>query len=144
MLNREQIMEIIPHRPPFLLIDEIVELEPGVRAVGIKHVSPDEYYFAGHFPGEPIMPGVLQVESLAQVGAVAVLSMPDFKGKIALFGGIREAKFRQVVRPGDTLRLEVELTRLRSRVGVGAAKAFLGDKVACDCEITFIIGENQA
>ena len=140
MLNKEQIKEIIPHREPFLLIDEIVELEPGKRAVGMKYVTEDEYYFKGHFPGAPVMPGVLTVESLAQVGAVAVLSMPEFKGKTAFFGGIKNAKFRAMIKPGDTLRLEVELLRLRSRVGIGAAKAFLGDKCACEAEISFIIG----
>ena len=143
MLNKEQIKEIIPHRDPFLLIDEIIELESGKRAVGIKYVSEDEYYFKGHFPGQPVMPGVLIVESLAQVGAVIVLSMPDFKGKIALFGSIKNARFRKIVRPGDVLRLEVEMVTLRSRMGVGMAKAYVGEDVACDCEITFMIGKSE-
>ena len=138
-LNREQIKEIIPHRDPFLLIDEIVEMEEGKRAVGMKYVSADEYYFQGHFPEKPVMPGVLMVEALAQVGAVAVLSMEQYKGKIAFFGSIREAKFRQMVEPGDTLRLEVELIKMKSRIGVGACKAYKDDKVACSCEITFIV-----
>lgn len=143
MLNKEQIKEIIPHRDPFLLIDEITELEAGKRAVGIKYVSEDEYYFKGHFPEQPVMPGVLIVESLAQVGAVIVLSLPDFKGKIALFGSIKNARFRKIVRPGDVLRLEVEMVTLRSRMGVGMAKAYVGEDVACDCEITFMIGKSE-
>jgi len=134
-------MEIIPHRDPFLLIDEILEMDEGKSAVGIKHVSIDEYYFKGHFPGKPVMPGVLMVEALAQVGAVAVLSMEQHKGKIAFFGSIREAKFRKMVEPGDTLRLEVELIKMKSRIGVGACKAYKNGELACSCEITFIIGQ---
>lgn len=140
LLNKEQIMEIIPHRDPFLLIDEIVELEEGKRVVAMKYVKEEEYYFKGHFPQEKVMPGVLIVEALAQAGAVAILSMEANKGKIAYFGGIKEAKFRQKVSPGDTLRLEVTLDRLRSRAGTGKATAFLGDKIACQCEIMFAIG----
>lgn len=140
LMNREQIMEIIPHRDPFLLIDEIEEMEEGKSITAIKHVSEKEYYFAGHFPQEKVMPGVLIVEALAQAGAVAILSMPEHRGKIAYFGGIKEAKFRQKVVPGDTLRLHVELDRLRSSSGKGVATAYLGDKVACKCEITFAIG----
>ena len=134
-LNKEQIKEIIPHREPFLLIDEIVEMEEGKRVVAMKYVNADEYYFEGHFPQEKVMPGVLIVEALAQAGAVA-----EHRGKIAYFGGIKEAKFRQKVFPGDTLRLEVELNRLRSKAGYGKATAYLGDKVACQCEIMFAIG----
>lgn len=140
ILNREQIQEIIPHRDPFLLIDEIVEMEEGKRVVAMKYVNGEEYYFKGHFPQEQVMPGVLIVEALAQAGAVAILSMEEHRGKIAYFGGIKEAKFRQKVVPGDTLRLEVELDRLRSRAGYGKAVAYLGDKVACQCEIMFAIG----
>lgn len=140
LMNREQIMEIIPHRDPFLLIDEIEEMEIGKSITAIKHVNEKEYYFEGHFPQEKVMPGVLIVEALAQAGAVAILSMPEHKGKIAYFGGISEAKFRQKVFPGDTLRLHVELDRLRSKSGKGMATAYLGDKVACRCEITFAIG----
>jgi 3-hydroxyacyl-[acyl-carrier-protein] dehydratase len=140
ILNKEQIKEIIPHRDPFLLIDEIVEMEVGKRVVAIKHVSAEEYYFQGHFPQEKVMPGVLIVEALAQAGAVAILSMPEHRGKIAYFGGIKEAKFRQKVTPGDTLRLVVELDRLRSKAGYGKATAYLGDKIACQCEIMFAIG----
>jgi 3-hydroxyacyl-[acyl-carrier-protein] dehydratase len=140
ILNRDQIQEIIPHRDPFLLIDEIVEMEIGKRVVAIKYVKGEEYYFKGHFPQEQVMPGVLIVEALAQAGAVAILSMEEHRGKIAYFGGIKEAKFRQKVFPGDTLRLEVELDRMRSKAGFGKAVAYLGDKVACKCEIMFAIG----
>lgn len=140
ILNREQIKEIIPHRDPFLLIDEVVEMETGKRIVAMKYVREDEYYFQGHFPQEKVMPGVLIIESLAQAGAVAILSMEEHRGKIAYFGGIKEAKFRQKVVPGDTLRLEVVLDRLRSKAGYGKATAYLGDKIACQCEILFAIG----
>lgn len=140
ILNREQIKEIIPHREPFLLIDEVVEMENGKSIVAMKHVREDEYYFQGHFPQEKVMPGVLIIESLAQAGAVAILSMEEHRGKIAYFGGIKDAKFRQKVVPGDTLRLEVFLERLRSKAGYGKATAYLGDKIACQCEILFAIG----
>lgn len=140
LLNKEQIKEIIPHRDPFLLIDEITELEEGKKVVAVKYVREEEYYFQGHFPQEKVMPGVLIVEALAQAGAVAILSMTEHKGKIAYFGGIKEAKFRQKVVPGDCLRLEVTLDRLRSRAGTGKAVAYLGDKLACQCEIMFAIG----
>lgn len=140
ILDREQIKGIIPHRDPFLLIDEIVEMEEGKRVVAMKYVNADEYYFQGHFPQEKVMPGVLIVEALAQAGAVAILSMEEHRGKIAYFGGIKEAKFRQKVVPGDTLRLVVELERLRSKAGYGKAIAYLGDKIACQCEIMFAIG----
>lgn len=139
-LNKEQIKEIIPHRDPFLLIDEIIEMEVGKRVVAMKYVKEEEYYFQGHFPQEKVMPGVLIVEALAQAGAVAILSMEEHRGKIAYFGGIKEAKFRQKVFPGDTLRLEVVMERLRSKAGFGRAAAYLGDKIACECEIMFAIG----
>jgi 3-hydroxyacyl-[acyl-carrier-protein] dehydratase len=137
-LDLEQIKEILPHREPFLLIDEIVELVPGERAVALKHVKADEYYFKGHFPGNPVMPGVLQIEALAQAGAVAVLSMPEHKGKIAYFTSVDKAKFRGMVQPGDELRLEVRLENLRSRAGKGKAVAYKDDKVVCECEIMFM------
>lgn len=140
LMTKEQIKEIIPHREPFLLVDEVLEMEEGKRIVAKKYVRADEYYFEGHFPGEKIMPGVLQIESLAQAGAIAILSMAEHKGKIAYFGGIKEAKFRQKVVPGDCLTLEVTLDRMRSRAGIGTAEAYIGDKLACRCEIMFAIG----
>lgn len=139
-LSREQIQEIIPHRDPFLLVDEVLELEPGKRVVAVKRVRPDEYYFEGHFPQEKIMPGVLIVEALAQAGAVAVLSLEENKGKIAYFGGIQEAKFREKIVPGDTLRLEVTMERLRATAGIGSAVAMKEGKAACSCRLTFAIG----
>lgn len=140
MLDIKQIMEIIPHRYPFLLVDRIEELEEGKRAVGIKNVTMNENFFQGHFPGEPVMPGVLIIEALAQVGAVALLSLEQFQGKIAYFGGINKAKFKQKVLPGDVLRLEIEIIKQKGPVGIGQAKAYVGDKVACEAELTFAIG----
>lgn len=140
LLSTKEIMEIIPHRQPFLLIDTIEELEPGVHAVGKKCVSYNEPYFAGHFPQEPVMPGVLIVEALAQVGAVAILSQPEFKGKTAYFAAINSAKFKNKVVPGDVLRLETEIIKVKGPIGVGAAKAYVGDKLAVQAELTFAIG----
>lgn len=140
-LTTKEIMEIIPHRQPFLLIDTIEELEPGQRAVGKKCVSYNEPYFAGHFPSEPVMPGVLIVEALAQVGAVAILSKPENKGKIAYFGAINNAKFKNKVTPGDVLTLEVEIIKAKGHIGVGKAKAVNQDgKVAVLAELTFAVG----
>lgn len=118
-----EIMDIIPHRYPFLLIDTIEELEPGVRAVGRKCVSAGEPYFQGHFPGNPVMPGVLIMEALAQVGAVAILSQPEWKGKTAYFAGIDKAKFRKMVVPGDVLSLEMEIVKIKGPIGVGKARS---------------------
>ena len=140
VLTTKEILEIIPHRHPFMLIDTIEELEPGVRAVGKKCVSYNEPYFAGHFPQEPVMPGVLIVEALAQVGAVAILSQPEFKGKTAYFAAINSAKFKNKVVPGDVLRLETEIIKVKGPIGVGAAKAYVGDKLAVQAELTFAIG----
>ena len=140
VLNTQQIMEIIPHRQPFLLIDTIEELEPGVRAVGKKCVSYNEPFFGGHFPQEPVMPGVLIVEALAQVGAVAILSEPEFKGKTAYFGAINSAKFKKKVVPGDVLTLELEIIKKKGPIGVGAAKAYVDGKIAVLAELTFAIG----
>ncbi|RXT04357.1 3-hydroxyacyl-ACP dehydratase FabZ [Ammoniphilus sp. CFH 90114] len=144
MLNIEQIKEIIPHRYPFLLVDKILELEVGKRAVGLKNVTANEPFFQGHFPEYAVMPGVLIVEALAQVGAVAVLSMEENKGKIAFFAGIDGVRFKEQVRPGDTLTLEVEMTTLRRGIGKGRAVARLGDKVAVEGELMFAIGHSKA
>lgn len=140
-LSTKEIMEIIPHRQPFLLIDTIEELEPGVRAVGRKCVTYNEPFFGGHFPQEPVMPGVLIVEALAQTGAVAILSKPKNKGKIAYFGAINNAKFKTKVVPGDVLSLEVEIIKEKGPIGVGRAKAVNQDgKVAVVAELTFAVG----
>lgn len=141
LLTTKEIMEIIPHRQPFLLIDTIEELEPGVRAVGKKCVSYNEPYFAGHFPNEPVMPGVLQIEALAQVGAVAILSQPEFKGRTAYFAAINSAKFKNKVVPGDVLRLETEIIKIKGPIGIGAAKAYVDDKLVVQAELTFAIGK---
>lgn len=138
-LDIKQIMEIIPHRPPFLLIDRITDMEPGVRASAIKNVSMNEPFFQGHFPGEPVMPGVLIVEAMAQAGAVALLSTEEFKGHLAFFGGIKNAKFKHMVTPGDQLRLEVTLGKMKMNVGTGSGKAYVGDKLAASADFIFIV-----
>ena len=139
-LNIEQIKEIIPHRPPFLLVDKITDFEPGAWAKGIKAVTVNEPFFAGHFPEYHVMAGVLILEALAQVGAVAILSLPAYKGKIAFFGGIKNARFKKQVRPGDVLELSCELTQRRGPVGFGKAVAKVDGKVAAQGEPTFAIG----
>ncbi len=141
LMGTKEIMEIIPHRQPFLLIDTIEELEPGKRAVGKKCVTYNEPFFAGHFPGEPVMPGVLIVEALAQTGAVAILSQPDFKGKTAYFGAINNARFKQKVVPGDVLMLEFEIVKQKGPIGIGTAKATVNGKVAVQVELTFAVGQ---
>ena len=140
MLDITEIKKIIPHRYPMLLIDRVEELIPGEKAVAKRNVTINEELFNGHFPGNPVMPGVLIVEALAQTGAVALLSLPEFKGKTAYFGGIKSAKFRKVVRPGDSLRLEVNLEKIRNNVGLGKAVATVDGKKACTAELTFMIG----
>ena len=142
LLSTKEIMEIIPHRQPFLLIDTIEELEPGVRAVATKCVSYNEPFFAGHFPQEPVMPGVLIIEALAQAGAVAILSVPENKGKLAVFTGINNFKFKHQVIPGETLRLEVEMTKMRGPMGKADVCAYVEDKVAAKGEISFALVEN--
>lgn len=143
-LSREQIKEIIPHRDPFLFLDEVIDLKPGKRAVAIRYVDPDEAYFEGHFPGNPIMPGVLQVEALAQAGAVAALSLPENKGKLVLFAGIDGVRFKRIVKPGETLRLEVEMTKMRGAIGKGEARATVGDELVCKATLTFAIADREA
>lgn len=139
MLNIKEIQEILPHRYPFLLVDKIESLEPGVKAVGYKNVTINEPFFQGHFPQEPVMPGVLIIEALAQVGAVAMLSLEEFKGKIGYFTGIDRAKFRKKVLPGDVLRLEVEIIKRKGPIGIGKAIAYVDDKKAAEAELSFII-----
>ena len=138
-LDINQIMEILPHRPPFLLVDKITACEPGQWAEGIKNVTMNEPYFVGHFPGKPIMPGVLILEALAQTGAVAALSLPEFKGKIAVFGGVKNCRFKRQVVPGDVLELRCELTNRRGPVGFGVAEAKVDGQLACRAELTFAI-----
>lgn len=140
VFTTKEIMEIIPHRQPFLLVDTIEEMEPGKRAVGKKCVTYNEPYFAGHFPQEPIMPGVLIIEALAQVGAVICLSMPENKGKLAIFGGIDKARFRRKVVSGDVLTLEVELIRQKGPIAIAKAVASVDGKVAASAELTVAIG----
>ena len=140
-LDVKQIEEIIPHRHPFMLIDTIEELEPGERALGRKCVSFNEPYFAGHFPGNPVMPGVLIIEALAQVGAVAILGQPEWKGKTAYFVGIDKCRFKQKVHPGDVLMLETKIIKVKGPIGVGEAVATVDGKVAAKAELTFAIGD---
>ncbi|MEW5954826.1 MAG: 3-hydroxyacyl-ACP dehydratase FabZ [Bacillota bacterium] len=144
MLDLNEIQKILPHRYPFLLVDRILEFEPGKRAVGLKNVSANEPYFAGHFPGHPVMPGVLIVEAMAQVGAVALLSMPELKGRIALFAGIEKCRFRRQVAPGDQLVMEVELLKVRGPLGKGGGVARVGDQVAAEGEFLFAIMEQKS
>ena len=139
VMDQKQIMEIIPHRDPFLLIDTIEEMEVGKRVVATKHMKPDEFWFKGHFPDYPVVPGVLMLEMCAQAGAVAMLAMPENKGKIGFFGGVKEAKFRRQVVPGDTLRIEVEIIKVKGPVGVGKAIATVDGEKAVSAEISFAI-----
>lgn len=139
LLTSKEIMEIIPHRQPFMLIDTIEEMEPGVRALAKKCVSYNEPFFQGHFPGEPVMPGVLIIEALAQTGAVAILSLPENKGKTAYFAAINFAKFKKKVIPGDVLMLETEIIKVKDPMGIGKATATVDGKVAVQAELTFAI-----
>ncbi len=140
VLTAKEIMEIIPHRQPFMLIDVIEELIPGKRAVGKKCVSYNEPYFAGHFPAEPIMPGVLVIEALAQVGAVAILSLEENKHKTAYMAAVDHAKFKRKIIPGDVILLETEIIKIKGPIGVGRAVASVNGKVAVQAELTFAVG----
>lgn len=140
-LSCSEIQEILPHRYPFLMVDKITECEPGVYAKGIKCISANEMQFMGHFPGHPVMPGVLIIEALAQVGAVALLTEEENKGKLAFFGGIKNARFKQQVVPGDVLQLECKLTSRKGPVGFGEAVAYVNEKIAAKAEISFALGD---
>ena len=139
LLNKEQIMEIIPHRDPFLLIDEINEMTPGQKVVATKLIREDEYWFKGHFPEYPVTPGVLLIEMLAQAGAVCMLSLEEHKGKIGFLGGVNNAKFRRQVLPGDTVKLEVEMIKIRGSIGIGKALATVNGEKAVSAEISFAL-----
>jgi len=141
MLTQKEIKEILPHRDPFLFLDEVTELVPGERVVAIKKVRRDEPYFKGHFPGRPIMPGVLQIEAMAQAGAIAALAMPGNRGKLVLFAGIDGVRFKRVVVPGETLRLEVRMTRMRGAIGKGEGRALVDGELACKATLTFMLAE---
>lgn len=140
VMTAKEIMEVIPHRQPFMLIDTIEELEEGKRVVAKKCVSYNEPFFAGHFPQEPVMPGVLIVETMAQAGAVAILKQPDFQGKTAYFAALNNVKFKGKVVPGDVLMLEVEIIKVKGPIGVGSGKAYVDGKLVTQAELTFAIG----
>ncbi len=142
-LDSVAIRKIIPHRYPFLLVDRIIELTPGERAVGIKNVTANESFFQGHFPEYPVMPGVLIVEAIAQVGAVAMLSLPELAGQIALFAGIEKVRFKRQVKPGDTIRLEVEMGKIRRSIGTGTGTATVEGQIACTGEFMFALVPDQ-
>lgn len=137
--NINDIQNILPHRYPMLLIDKIIELDEGQRAVGIKNLTMNEHFFQGHFPDNPVMPGVLIIEALAQTGAVAILSLEKFKNKTVYFGGIKNAKFKKKVLPGDVLRLETEIIKMKSSFGIGMGIAYVDDEIAAEAELIFAV-----
>lgn len=139
-LEAQEFQAILPHRYPMLMVDRVLDLKPGESVVAQKNVSINEQIFQGHFPGNPIFPGVLQIEAMAQAGAIALLSMPDFKGKTAYLGGIKKAKFRHMVRPGDVLRIEVTLEKLIDNAGLGKGKIYVGENMASSADLVFAIG----
>lgn len=140
VLTAQEVMELIPNRYPIFFIDKVEELIPGEKVVAIKNVTINEHFFQGHFPGEPVMPGVLIIEALAQAGSIPLLKLDDFKGQTAYLGGLNKIKFRQKVVPGDVLRLQVDIVKLKKYAGIGYGQAFVGDKKVAEAEMTFIIG----
>jgi 3-hydroxyacyl-[acyl-carrier-protein] dehydratase len=144
MLENREILNIIPHRYPIILVDRIIEMEEGKRAVGIKNVSANEPFFQGHFPGQPIMPGVLIMEALAQVGAVLILSKEEYKGCLAFYAGLDEVRFKRQVIPGDLLRLEIELVKMKRGIGVAWGEAYVGEELAAKGRIMFAIGPKNS
>ena len=143
LMNQEQIKAVLPHREPFLLVDEVTEMSDS-HIEGKKYVRAYEPYFAGHFPGAPVMPGVLIIESIAQLGAIVVLSRPEFKGRIAYFGGMNKVRFRKMVHPGDELRLVMDVTGMRGSAGFGHGEAWLGDELAASCDLSFVVADDPA
>ncbi len=143
MLNIEQIKQILPHREPFLMVDRVDSLEPGVKATGVKAVSGNEWFFMGHFAEKKVMPGVLIVEAIAQMGGIALLSMEQMKGKLAFLGRIKNARFKEKVVPGDSLMLEATLDDVRENIGTGSGKAYVNGKLAVSCELVFAIGDAE-
>lgn len=139
ILDIQSIMEVIPHRYPFLFVDKVEILQPGIKGLGYKNVTMNEYYFQGHYPGMPVMPGVIIIETMAQVGAVILLSHEDFKGRVPYFAGINKFRFKKKVVPGDTLRIEVEIVKLRGSIGIGQGKAYVEDEIAAEGEFMFAI-----
>lgn len=139
LLKKDEIEKIIPHRHPFLLIDEVLKLEPGKKVLAVKHVREDEYYFKGHFPGNPVMPGVLIVEAIAQAGAVSILCLPEYKGRIILFAGIDKVRFKQIVRPNDDIYIEVEITNFKKNIGKAKGIAKVSGKIVCTAESMFAV-----